>query len=44
MQYTVIDCTALQYSYAASITVVVPNYPFARADKVDKPRTPIMAK
>jgi len=29
---------------AASITVVIPNYPFARADKVDKPRTPIMAK
>ena len=29
---------------AASVTVVLPNYPFARADKVDKPRTPIMAK
>ena len=29
---------------AASITVILPNYPFARADKVDKPRTPIMAK
>ena len=30
--------------FSASITVVIPNYPFARADKVDKPRTPIMAK
>lgn len=29
---------------ASSVTVVLPNYPFARADKVDKPRTPIMAK
>ena len=29
---------------AASVTVVMPNYPFARADKVDKPRSPIMAR
>ena len=29
---------------AKSVTVVLPNYPFARSDKVDKPRTPIMAR
>ena len=34
----------LQINSARSVTVVLPNFPFARADKVDKPRTPIMAK
>ena len=29
---------------AKTVTVVLPNYPFARADKVDKPRSPIMAR
>ena len=29
---------------AKSVTVVLPNYPCARSDKVDKPRTPIMAR
>ena len=29
---------------ARSVTVVLPNYPCGRADKVDKPRTPIMAR
>ena len=41
---TMLLIDACKRSHANTITLILPNYPYARADKKDRPRVPISAK
>lgn len=41
---TMLLIDACKRSHANTITLITPNYPYARADKKDRPRVPISAK